>query len=139
MYTVNSNQKVTRRDHEVEIPSPLISIRCFLARMSNEPFHATTKEFKPAICVPMTVHTSNASNKAIVFALKFHWFVKVVDVMVFTYTISSAIGVGTVSTCKRVDAIFLASSMLTEPFYQRAILKESKFYFQVLIFNLSEN
>lgn len=77
----------------------------------------------------MAVRTPNASDKAIVIALKVHRFVKVVDVMVCTYTNSSVRGAGTVSTCKRVDAIFLASSVLTAPFYQRVTSKESKFIF----------
>lgn len=79
----------------------------------------------PAICVPMAVFTSDSGDKAVPFALKVHWFVIVVDKMVFPYAIFSFVGDWTVSTCKRKDAIFLASSVPTVPFSQRETWKEA--------------
>lgn len=119
MFTVNSDQKVPRWDQVVQIPFPFILILCCLTRMSNETSRGTTKKLKPAICVPMAVFTSDSDDKAVPFALEVHWFVIVVDKMVFPYAIFSFVGDWTVSTCKRKDAIFLASSVPTVPFSQR--------------------
>lgn len=65
-----------------------------------------------------TVRTADSSQKAIVIALKVHWFVKVVDVIAIPYTVSPVIINRTIATFKIMDAIFFAISVLTLPFPQ---------------------
>ena len=78
----------------------------------------------PAVSMSPTVFTSYSSDEAIMGALVLYWEVKVIHVMARPCTVAKAIRNRTISTLKRVDAIFFAISVLTAPFLYGVAFKE---------------